>query len=122
MLTVPYEFYKDIYGGSLSENEFNKQLHSVVIDVNYYTSYALAGKSDEDVDAVMLTSYRELCCRLVDMSIVYESNGGVIAKSSSSGKVSETYLESSLPRNRGTATMNLINKFLGRYNLCCRWV
>lgn len=122
MLTVPYEFYKDTYGGSLSEEQFNKLLQPVVVDVNYYTDYRLVDMTDESADAILLIQYRQLCCRLVDDSVSYQENGGAVVKSQSSGKVSESYLESSLPKNRGVATMNLIEKYLGRFNLCCRWV
>lgn len=122
MLTVPYEFYKDVYGGTMSESDFNRRLSSTVVDVNYYTNDRLVDQSDDDVDPVMLTSYRELCCRLVDDSVIYEQHGGAVVRSSSSGKVSESYVESSLPRNRDAATLALIEKYLWRYNLTCRWV
>lgn len=122
MLSVPYEFYKDIYGGTMSEADFIRRLSSTVVDVNYYTSDRLVDQTDDEADPVMLTSYRELCCRLVDDSVIYDQHGGAVVLSSSSGKVSESYAESSLPRSRDAAVLSLIEKYLGRYNLTCRWV
>lgn len=122
MLTVPYEFYKDIYGGTMSESDFNRRLSSTVVDIDYYTNDRLVDQTDDEADPVMLTSYRELCCRLVDESVFYEQHNGAVVKSSSSGKVSESYVESSLPRSREAAVLNLVEKYLGRYNLTCRWV
>lgn len=122
MLTVPYEFYTGVYGGSLTEEQFKKQMMSVEADVNYYTNDSLLNLTDDSVDTNILYDYRRLCCILADKGQVYEQGGGKVVKSMSSGKVSESYLESSLPANRGVETISLIEKYLSRYNFCCRWV
>lgn len=122
MLTVPYEFYTEVYGGSLTEEQFKRQMMSVEADVNYYTNDSLVNSTDDSADSHLLYDYRRLCCILADKSKTYEQDGGKVVKSKKSGKVSEDYLESSLPANSGVETISLIEKYLGRYNFCCRWV
>lgn len=122
MLTVSYEFYTDTYGGYMPEEQFKKQLALAVVDIDYYTNYSLEKLTDETADANLLYSYRCLCCILADQKETDAQNGDKIVKRLSSGKVSEEYLESSLPRNRGVEEINLIEKYLSRWGYCCRWV
>lgn len=122
MLTVPYSYYHTVYGGKLSEEEFNSLLTGVVVDVNYYTNNALLPLRVQDASTYLLNAYRRCCCVLVDQTSSYEANGGVVVASRSAGKVSESYLASSLPKSAEAATLSVIEKYLGQFNLCCRWV
>ena len=122
MLTVPYEFYSGVYGGTLPESEFTRLLRDVVVDVDDYTDYALQRMEDDTADPILLTQYRSLCCHLVDNAQAFAKHNGAVVKSSSSGKVSESYLESSLPKSSGAVTLSLVEKYLGRWNLVCRWI
>lgn len=122
MLTVPYDFYQEMYGGNLSESNFNRLSPQATALVNYYTDYALEKLEDNDVDPYLLYNYRCLICILSDKEEKNAETGGAVVKSQSSGKVSESYVESSLPRNSGVVTIDLIEKYLSRYGFCCRWV
>lgn len=122
MLSISYEFYKDTFGGSLDESTFNRLLIKGELDINYYTDNRLLDKSDADVSSDLLNSYRYCLCNIIDLEETYEGTSDKVIKSQSAGKVSESYLESSLPVNKGISLIKLVELYLGSYNLCCRWV
>lgn len=115
MVTVSYEFYKDSYRGSLSEDDFNKSLLKATRFVSNRTNNRIDIVSDDDTNHGLVEDIKFCICNVIDKVHYYsESNGRVIA-SQSSGKLSESYVVDSSRTSVDRDIANVIKLWLSKY-------
>lgn len=115
MVTVSYEFYKDSYRGSLSEDDFNKNILKATRLVSNRTNSRIDIVSGDDTNQGLVTDIRLCICNVIDKVQYYsESNGKVIA-SQSSGKISESYVVDSSKTSVERDIADVIKLWLSKY-------
>lgn len=115
MVTVSYEFYKDSYRGSLSEDDFNKNILKATRFVSNRTNNRIDTISDDDINQDLVTDIKLCICNVIDKVQYYsESNGKVIA-SQSSGKISESYVVDSSRTSVERDIADVIKLWLSKY-------
>lgn len=123
MVTVSYEFYKDSYRGSISEDDFNKCIFKATRLVSNRTNSRIDTISDDDTNQDLVTDIKLCICNVIDKVQYYsESNGKVIA-SQSSGKMSESYVVDSSKTSVEKDIADVIKLWLSKYgytNIC--WI
>lgn len=92
MVTITYEFYREIYGGVLDENTFNKLLLKAKRLVSNRTNNKIDSISDDDENQVLVNDIRFCICNVVDKVQYYNTSNGKVVSSQSSGKISESYV------------------------------
>lgn len=115
MVTVSYEFYKDSYRGSISEDDFNKDILKATRFVSNRTNNRIDTISDDDINQDLVTDIKLCICNVIDKVRYYsESNGKVIA-SQSSGKISESYVVDSSRTSVERDIADVIKLWLSKY-------
>lgn len=115
MVTVSYEFYKDSYRGSISEDDFNKCILKATRLVSNRTNSRIDTISDDDTNQDLVTDIKLCICNVIDKVQYYsESNGKVIA-SQSSGKMSESYVVDSSKTSVEKDIAEVIKLWLSKY-------
>lgn len=122
MITTSYEYYTETYGGSLSEDMFNK----ILPDAEIYIENRTFGNVDSiDEDSPYVNQVRRTVCKVVDLvSSRTNSKTGImdnrVVSSESVGGWSKTY--KTCGNNEDSALFerdiyNLIETFLGSTGL-----
>lgn len=115
MVTISYEFYKDSYRGSLSEDDFNKCILKATKFVSNRTNNRIDTISDDNINQDLVTDIKLCICNVIDKVQYYsESNGKVIA-SQSSGKISESYVVDSSRTSVERDIADVIKLWLSKY-------
>ena len=118
-----YNFYKNTYGGELTEEQFSKLYPRVKIILNNMT----CGKLNRMIEQKGTTeeiSYT--LCEGVDafnrlQSRVQSGESGY-KTSESVGPHSVSYSEKSIPSSFEDELLGIAERYLGNTNLLCRWV
>lgn len=115
MVTVTYEFYKDIYRGSLNEDNFNKNLFKATRLVSNRTNNKIDTISDDDVNQNLVNDIKFCICNVIDKVQYYNTNNGKVVASQSSGKVSESYVVDSSKTSAENDIADVIKSWLSGY-------
>ena len=115
MVTVIYEFYKDIYRGSLNEDDFNKSLPKATRLVSNRTNNKIDTISDDDENQNLVNDIKFCICNVVDKVQYYNTNNGKVVASQSSGKVSESYVVDSSKSSAESDIADVIKMWLSGY-------
>ena len=119
-MTVDYDFYRDVYGGKLSEEDFGRVLMRVEVFADNITYGRLSKAKDEDLKVPVGFCLSEMVEKLYN----YESdlNGDGIKTSETVGPWSVTYSAASLPRSLMGYLQRIAESYLSGTYLLCRWV
>lgn len=115
MVTLTYEFYKDSYGGSLNEDNFNKSLLKATRLVSNRTNNKIDTISDDDENQNLVNDIKFCICNVVDKVQYYNTNNGKVIASQSSGKVSESYVVDSSKSSAESDIADVIKSWLSGY-------
>ena len=115
MVTVTYEFYKDIYRGSLNEDNFNKNLLKATRLVSNRTNNKIDSISDDDENQNLVNDIKFCICNVIDKVQYYNTNNGKVVASQSSGKVSESYVVDSSKTSAENDIADVIKSWLSGY-------
>lgn len=115
MVTVSYEFYKDSYRGSLSEDDFNKCILKATRLVSNRTNNKIDIISDDDANQYLVTDIKLCICNVVDKVQYYNTSNGKIIASQSSGKISESYVVDSSRTSVEKDIADVIKLWLSKY-------
>lgn len=132
MITTTYYYYKNEYGGELSEEDFNRNLKKAQRKINAITSGMYDAVTDDTVSADMRDNVRQLTCNVLDKLSRLENNEseadlllgvtsvkvGSISKTYSSGDVSAKSISGTID---GTIRNDVMD-YCGQYGWGCRWV
>lgn len=115
MVTVSYEFYKDSYRGSLSEDDFNKCILKATRLVSNRTNNKIDTISDDDANQDLVTDIKFCICNVVDKVQYYNTSNGKVIASQSSGKISESYVVDSSKTSVERDIADVIKLWLSKY-------
>ena len=115
MVTVTYEFYKESYGGSLNEDNFNKNLLKSTRLVSNRTNNKIDTISDDDENQNLVNDIKFCICNVIDKIQYYNVNNGKVISSQSSGKVSESYVVDSSKASAESDIADVIKSWLSGY-------
>lgn len=133
MISTSYSYYTNIYKGTLSQEDFDKENKKAGYVLDNLTFGRYRSTNEEDVSNVMATDVRELTCNVIDKLASVESENkelGInteVVKSFKSGSTSMTFATG---KELGASTnstfygyiRNLIDEYCGKYGWSCRWV
>lgn len=109
---VDYEYYSDVYGGKVKENNFvNLEIKASII-LNYYTF----NRVKEVTENIKLA-----ICELIDFMYIDEKNEGKEIESESVGSYSVKYQKKSVYAKQ-REQKKILNKYLGHTNLLYRGI
>lgn len=115
MVTVTYEFYKDVYSGILNEDNFNKSLLKATRLVSNRTNNKIDAIVDDDENKKLVSDIKFCICNVVDKVQYYNTNNGKVVASQSSGKVSESYVVDSSKSSAESDIADVIKSWLSGY-------
>lgn len=115
MVTVTYEFYKDSYWGTLTEDNFNKSLLKATRLVSNRTNNKIDTISDDDENQNLVNDIKFCICNVVDKLDYYNKNDGKVVSSHSSGKVSESFVIDSTKKSAESDIADVIKSWLSGY-------
>lgn len=115
MVDVTYVFYKDVYGGILNEDNFNKSLLKATRLVSNRTNNKVDTIVDADENQNLVNDIKFCICNVVDKVQYYNTNNGKVIASQSSGKVSESYVVDSLKSSAESDIADVIKSWLSGY-------
>lgn len=115
MVDVTYVFYKDVYGGILNEDNFNKSLLKATRLVSNRTNNKIDTIVDGDENQNLVNDIKFCICNVVDKVQYYNTNNGKVIASQSSGKVSESYVVDSLKSSAESDIADVIKSWLSGY-------
>lgn len=115
MVDVTYVFYKDVYGGILNEDNFNKSLLKATRLVSNRTNNKVDTIVDGDENQNLVNDIKFCICNVVDKVQYYNTNNGKVIASQSSGKVSESYVVDSLKSSAESDIADVIKSWLSGY-------
>lgn len=115
MVDVTYVFYKDVYGGILNEDNFNKSLLKATRLVSNRTNNKIDTIVDGDENQNLVNDIKFCICNVVDKVQYYNTNNGKVIASQSSGKVSESYVVDSLKSSAESDISDVIKSWLSGY-------
>lgn len=123
MVTVDYEYYKTVFGGTtVPDDKFNFILRKA----NYLLSDITLGRSDSVSDDDDLAGRVKDClCGMCDSLEFYRTNigqGGAIKTSETASKWSVSYDVSKAPKTESSACLRVAETYIGDTELMCRWV
>lgn len=130
MISPDYEYYTSIYGGELTQDEFNLYLKKAQRKIDNIVNGALS-KTTGDEDEQFVTDVKDLTCSVLDkLSILEQSSGSdaeMIGLSSIKvGSVSKTFSTgkntSSIASTKSGMLREDILEYCGKYGWGCRWV
>lgn len=115
MVDVTYVFYKDVYGGILNEDNFNKSLLKATRLVSNRTNNKIDTIVDADENQNLVNDIKFCICNVVDKVQYYNTSNGKVIASQSSGKVSESYVVDSLKSSAESDIADVIKSWLSGY-------
>lgn len=115
MVDVTYVFYKDVYGGILNEDNFNKSLLKATRLVSNRTNNKIDTIVDADENQNLVNDIKFCICNVVDKVQYYDTNNGKVIASQSSGKVSESYVVDNLKSSAESDIADVIKSWLSGY-------
>lgn len=115
MVDVTYVFYKDVYGGILNEDNFNKSLLKATRLVSNRTNNKVDTIVDADENQNLVNDIKFCICNVVDKVQYYNTNNGKVIASQSSGKISESYVVDSLKSSAESDIADVIKSWLSGY-------
>lgn len=115
MVDVTYDFYKDVYGGILNEDNFNNSLLKATRLVSNRTNNKVDTIVDGDENQNLVNDIKFCICNVVDKVQYYNTNNGKVIASQSSGKVSESYVVDSLKSSAESDIADVIKSWLSGY-------
>lgn len=115
MVDVTYVFYKDVYGGILNEDSFNKSLLKATRLVSNRTNNKIDTIVDADENQNLVNDIKFCICNVIDKVQYYNTNNGKVIASHSSGKVSESYVVDSLKSSAESDIADVIKSWLSGY-------
>ncbi len=123
MVTVDYDYYKNVFGGTnISEERFPFMLRKA----NRLLSDITLGRSDAVTDEVEIADKVKDClCEMCDTLQAYSSSDSpsfAIKKSETVSKWSVTYDTSNVPKSESSACLRVADTYIGDTELMCRWV
>lgn len=122
MITVDYTYYKDEYGGNLSEDDFKKLVNIAYIVVDNFTFGRFQGLTEDVVNEFTLMKVKTCVCALCDKVESATLSGVVPRASESVGSWSVSYAADSLPKSVQASLYSLVNFYLGGTALTCSWI
>lgn len=121
MITVDYNYYNNYYKGTLSENEFDKEVNIAYIVADNLTFNRLNNLSDTSIDELTLNKIKMCICTLCDR--LSDENIGVGLKSSESvGSWAVSYAADTIPKSVLSSLNSVVNFYLGGTELTCSWI
>lgn len=115
MVDVTYDFYKDAYGGILTEDNFNKSLLKATRLVSNRTNNKIDAIVDAGENQNLVNDIKFCICNVVDKVQYYNTSNGKVVASQSSGKVSESYVVDSLKSSAESDIADVIKSWLSGY-------
>lgn len=115
MVDVTYVFYKDVYGGILNEDNFNKSLLKATRLVSNRTNNKVDTIVDADENQNLVNDIKFCICNVIDKVQYYNVSNGKVVASQSSGKVSESYVVDSLKSSAESDIADVIKSWLSGY-------
>lgn len=115
MVDVTYDFYKDVYGGILNEDNFSKSLLKATRLVSNRTNNKIDTIVDADENQNLVNDIKFCICNVVDKVQYYNTNNGKVIASQSSGKISESYVVDSLKSSAESDIADVIKSWLSGY-------
>lgn len=115
MVTITYDFYKDDYRGSNTEDVFNQELRKATKLVSNRTNGKIDSVSDDDTNIDLVNDIKYCVCNVIDKCFTYESSDGKVVSSQSSGKLSESYVIDSSKRSFESDIADVVKLWLSGY-------
>lgn len=115
MITIDYAYYKDEYGGSNTEDAFNKELRKATKLVSNRTNGKINNISDDDTNTDLVTDIKNCICNVIDKCFTYESSDGKVVSSQSAGKLSESYVIDSSKKSFENDIAGVVKLWLSEY-------
>jgi hypothetical protein len=122
MITVDYTYYKDTYGGSLSEEDFKRLVNIAYVVVDNFTFGRFQMLDEKAVNDFTLMKVKTCICALCDKVENATLSGVAIKSSEKVGSWSVNYAADSLPKSVQASLYSVVNFYLGGTALTCSWI
>lgn len=115
LVTVLYDFYKNTYGGSNTEDVFNSKLGKAIKLVKNRTNNSISSIEDDNENQELVSDIRSCICEVIDKCYLNELNNGKILTSQTSGKLSESYAVDLSRNSFGSEISGIVKTWLEEY-------
>lgn len=80
MITLTYDYYKNVFGGSLSIIAFNSLLPKAQNYLNVYTNYKYKSADEDNLNEEMLSRLKDCTCACIDCLDKNTDNGSLVSE------------------------------------------
>ena len=86
MIYADYAYYKEIYGGTMTEENFKRLSRQA----SAYLDYVCFDRIAKGIEESVMAKVRDACCAVADASLLNENGGGIAAETNDG--ISVTYV------------------------------
>ena len=125
MINVDYTYYKDVYKGNNSEDDFERNYNIAFYQVDDYCFGRIERADEVSVGHYVSEKVKMCICAVIDAFITSRDANGIIQnivkQSESVGPWSVSYATDSLPKTFLSSIYSIINLYLKGTGLMSAW-